>query len=59
MSFEVQLTADAVRDLEDIYRYKDRHRSPAEADHVLEPDRTGVQQPVRASQSRTLPKGTA
>ena len=36
MSFEVQLTADAVRDLEDICGYIDRHRSPAEADHVLE-----------------------
>ena len=36
MSFEVQLTADAVRDLEDIYRYIDHHRSPVAAHHVLE-----------------------
>ncbi len=36
MSFRVQLTDDAARDLEAICDYIDRHDSPARADHVLE-----------------------
>ncbi len=36
MPFTVELTADAVRDLEEICDFIDRHRSPAGADHVLE-----------------------
>jgi len=36
MSFEVLLTDDAARDLEEICDYIDRHDSPARADHVLE-----------------------
>ena len=35
MSFLVQLTGDAARDLEEIYDYIDRHDSPDRADHVL------------------------
>ena len=35
MSFLVQLTGDAERDLEEIYDYIDRHDSPGHADHVL------------------------
>ena len=36
MSFLVQLTDDAVRDLEDIWAYIGRHDSPDRAGHVLE-----------------------
>ena len=36
MSFEVPLTDDAARDLEEICDYIDRHDSPARADYVLE-----------------------
>lgn len=35
MSFQVQLTADAVRDLEDIYGYIVRHDSYEHAEYVL------------------------
>ena len=36
MSFHVQLTNDATRDLEEICDYIDRYDSPARADYVLE-----------------------
>ena len=36
MPFEVLLTDDAARDLEEICGYIDRHDSPARADYVLE-----------------------
>ena len=36
MSFGCQLTADAARDLEDIRDYLSGHRSPGEADYVLQ-----------------------
>jgi toxin ParE1/3/4 len=36
MSYEVSLTKDAERDLEDIYFYIAEHDSQANADHVLE-----------------------
>ena len=36
MSFLVQLTDDATRDLEDICDYIDRHDVPGRADYVLE-----------------------
>ena len=36
MPFEVLLTEDAARDLEEICDYIDRHDSPARADYVLE-----------------------
>ena len=36
MPFEVLLTDDAARDLEEICDYIDRHDSPARADYVLE-----------------------
>ena len=36
MSFLVQLTDDATRDLEEICDYIDRHDSPGRADRVLE-----------------------
>jgi toxin ParE1/3/4 len=36
MTYEVVLTKDAERDLEDIYCYVAEHDSPVNADHVLE-----------------------
>ena len=36
MSFRVQLTNDAARDLEEICDYIDRHDAPERADHVLD-----------------------
>lgn len=35
MAFEVLLTEDAARDLEEIYDYIAEHDAPAKADHVL------------------------
>jgi toxin ParE1/3/4 len=35
MTFAVLLTADAARDLEELYEYIARHDSPARAQHVL------------------------
>ena len=35
MSFEVFLTADAVRDIEELYQYIVRHDAPGKAEHVL------------------------
>ena len=39
MPFEVFLTADAARDLEDLYRYIARQDAPGRAEHVL----TGIE----------------
>ena len=36
MAYEVALTRDAERDLEDIYSYIAEHDSPASADYVLD-----------------------
>ncbi|EFK08113.1 toxin-antitoxin system, toxin component, RelE family [delta proteobacterium NaphS2] len=36
MSFEVLMTEDAARDLEDIYDYIAQHDTPNRAEHVLE-----------------------
>ena len=36
MSFLVQLTGDAVRDLDEICEYIEQHDSPARADYVLD-----------------------
>ena len=36
MPFQVKLTHDAARDLEEIGHYIDRHDSPARADYVLQ-----------------------
>ena len=36
MSFLVQLTDDAIRDLEEICDYIEQHDAPGKADHVLE-----------------------
>ena len=36
MTYEIALTRDAERDLEDIYRYIAEHDSPASADYVLD-----------------------
>lgn len=36
MSFEVLLTDDAARDLEELYDYIARYDAPGKADHVLE-----------------------
>jgi toxin ParE1/3/4 len=36
MTYEVSLTKDAERDLEEIYFYIAEHDSPASADHVLD-----------------------
>jgi toxin ParE1/3/4 len=35
MSFEVFLTADAVRDIEDLYQYIANHDTPGKAQHIL------------------------
>ena len=35
MSFAVSLTADAVRDLEELYQYIVQHDAPGKAEHVL------------------------
>ena len=35
MPFEVFLTADAARDLEELYQYITRHDAPGKAEHVL------------------------
>ena len=35
MSFEVFLTADAVRDIEELYQYIVRHDTPGKAENVL------------------------
>ena len=35
MSFRVLLTADAARDLEELYQYIVRHDAPGKAEHVL------------------------
>ena len=42
MSFLVQLTKDAARDLEEIGDYIDWHDAPGRADHVLEQIEKGV-----------------
>ena len=36
MSFQVSLTDDAARDLEDLYDYIELHDGPGKANHVLE-----------------------
>jgi toxin ParE1/3/4 len=36
MAYEIVLTKDAERDLEDIYRYVAKHDSPVKTDHVLD-----------------------
>lgn len=36
MSFQVFLTDDAARDLEDLYKYIELHAAPGKADYVLE-----------------------
>lgn len=36
MTYEVALTSDAERDLEDIYRYIAEHDSPGSADYILD-----------------------
>lgn len=36
MSFEVLLTDDAARDLDELYDYIARHDAPGKADHILE-----------------------
>ena len=49
MTYEVVLTKDAERDLEDIYRCIAKHDSPVKADHVLD-------RPLQATEAlRTLP----
>jgi len=35
MPFQIFLTQDAARDLEDLYDYIERHDAPSRADHVL------------------------
>ena len=43
MSYQVQLTDDAARDLEEICDYIDRHDSPVRANYVLEQIQTAFQ----------------
>ena len=56
MRFEVVLSADAERDIEDIYRYIAEHDGIAHADHVL----TGIEDACRGlatlSQRGNVPK---
>jgi toxin ParE1/3/4 len=42
MSFQVFLTDDAARDLEDLYDYIELHDVPGKADHVLEQIEKGL-----------------
>jgi len=58
MPFQVQLTHDAARDLEEISNYIDRHDSPARADYVLQRIERAFQElsehPHRGSYPREL-----
>lgn len=58
MRFEVLLTADAVRDLEEIHAYIAEHDAPAKADYVLDRIEEAVESlaafPERGSQPKEL-----
>ncbi|MCE5333201.1 MAG: type II toxin-antitoxin system RelE/ParE family toxin [Desulfobacteraceae bacterium] len=58
MSFQVFLTDDAARDLEDLYDYIESHDVPGKADHVLEQIEKGLaglsENPQRGTQPNEL-----
>lgn len=56
MPFQVFLTDDAVRDLEDLYDYIEMHDLPGNADHVIEQIEKGFSSLSENPQRRTYPK---
>jgi toxin ParE1/3/4 len=56
MTFEVLLTADAVRDLEEIAGGIATHDAPAKADHVLEWIEAAVASPAKLPQRGAHPR---
>jgi toxin ParE1/3/4 len=58
MTFQVFLTDDAVRDLEDLYDYIELHDAPGKAEYVLEKIEKGLtslsENPQRGSYPREL-----
>ncbi len=56
MSFEVFLTDDAARDLEDLYDYIELHDVPGKADHVLEQIEKGIARLSENPQRGAYPK---
>ena len=56
MSFLVQLTDDAARDLEEICDYIDRHDAPGRADYVLDQIENAFQGLSEHPQRGTYPK---
>jgi toxin ParE1/3/4 len=56
MSFQVFLTDDAVRDLEDLYDYIELHDVPSNADHVLQQIEKGVNSLSENPQRGACPK---
>ena len=56
MSFQVFLTDDAARDLEDLYDYIGLHDVPGKADHVLEQIENGFTSLSENPQRGTYPK---
>lgn len=56
MSFQVFLTDDAARDLEDLYDYIDLHYVPGKADHVLEQIEKGFTSLSENPQRGAFPK---
>ena len=56
MPFQVLLTDDAARDLEDLYDYIEKHDAPGKADYVLEQIEKGFTSLSENPQRGTYPK---
>ena len=56
MPFQVFLTEDAARDLEELYDYIEKHDAPGKADHVLEQIEKGFTSLSENPQRGTCPK---
>ncbi len=56
MPFQVFLTDDAVRDLEDLYDYIEKHDAPGKANYVLEQIEKGFASLSENPQRGTCPK---
>jgi toxin ParE1/3/4 len=56
MPFQVFLTDDAARDLEDLYDFIEKHDAPGKADHVLERIEKGFTSLSENPQRGTYPK---
>jgi toxin ParE1/3/4 len=56
MSFQVFLTEDAARDLEDLYDYVELHDVPGKAEHVLEQTEKGFTSLSENPQRGAYPK---